>query len=358
MALTNRKWVISQWVDNREPTDADLTLVTEEIKPDEALQEGDFLVRLRFLSVDPYHRSFLLTGGRYGKSELGDVLHGEGAGEVVASRNPVYREGDLVRGHFGYQQYAVVRRAKDTSAEDERTEPPVHRVKLGVSESLGKFGMPSYTAFAGLKHVLRVQPGDIVFIGAASGAVGSVAGQVARHLGAKLVLGSVGTEEKLALIKQNYGYHDGLVYRGKTAGQVREEVLRLLAKHGVDAEQEGVTAYFENTGGPVTDAILQLIRPFGRIAICGQIEDYNKRAPESRYKYEAHILVQILMRQLRVEGFLWNRFPTDEADKYFAEHGDKLLYQEDVSEGIESARSALYGLFRGENLGKKLVRVA
>ena len=291
--------------------------------------EGEVLVKNLWLSLDPYMRGRMSDAKSYVKGvEIGEVMVGQTVGEVIESRNPALKKGDKVLTQTGWQLYGA---AKE-----------VTKVRDGIPLSyyLGVLGMPGMTAYFGLKELGQPKPGETVVVSAASGAVGSVVGQLAKIWGCRAV-GIAGGPEKCAYVKRELGFDECLDYK---AGNLRERL-------------KDIDVYFDNVGGEILDTALARMRLFGRIVVCGTISDYNAADPYRVRNWRA-----ILVNRLKVQGMIvfdWkDRY--GEALKalagYFAE--GRLKTRESIVEGLDSAPRGLVGLLKGENFGKQLVRLA
>jgi len=297
---------------------------------------GEVLVRTRWLSLDPYMRGRMSTVRSYASPvELGDVMTGQGVAEVVASGSPLFAPGDLVVGQTGWQEYAVLGPGALRRV-DPALQPP--------SLALHAVGMTGLTAYFGLFDVCRPAPGDTVVVSAASGAVGQIVGQLAKLAGCRTV-GIAGGPEKVADLA-GYGYDVGIDYRGEDVGAA----LGAACPGGVDV-------YFDNVGGAITDAVLQRLALRARVAICGQISQYNLSQPE----LTPRSFVPLIVSRARIEGFLVSDYSPrfDEALARLAAwvSEGRLRYREDVTDGLENAPRAFIGMLRGENRGKTLVRL-
>ena len=300
-------------------------------------REGEALVRTIWLSLDPYMRGRMREGPSYAAPvEIGGVMTGGVVGRVVESRTPELAVGDIVEGSLGWQEYAVAGpgalRIVDPSL-------------APISTAIGVLGMPGMTAYFGFLDVGKPEVGDTVVVSAASGAVGQVVGQIARIMGCRVV-GTAGSDAKVDFIVNELGFDAGINYK-------TEDVDAALAA----ACPNGIDVYFDNVGGFVTDAALQLINVHARISVCGQISQYNLPTPELAPR-NMGLLIQ---KQARMEGFLVFNFAHrhEHARQRMAawiRSGD-LRYKEDVVEGLENAPSAFIGMMTGENFGKLLVKV-
>ena len=300
---------------------------------------GQLLARVLWLSVDPYMRGRMRDVKSYAPPvPLGGVMEGGTVARVVASKQPRFKVGDLVEGRLGWQDYALSD-GKGLRAIDPALAP--------VSTALGVLGMPGLTAYFGLLEICRPKAGETVLVSGAAGAVGSLVGQIARIQGARAV-GIAGTDDKVRWIAGELGFDAAFNY--KTVPNYGAKIAELCPK--------GVDCYFDNVGGEITDAVFPLLNTGARVAICGQISQYNLEKPEQGPRLLWHFIRQ----QLRVEGFLVFQF----AERYkqgleqLAQWvgSGRLRYRETVVEGLEHAPTAFLSMMRGENLGKQLVHVA
>ncbi|KAJ1265289.1 hypothetical protein BS78_08G066700 [Paspalum vaginatum] len=294
-----------------------------------------------YLSCDPYMR------GRMSKHERpsyvpdivpGEVIVGFGVSKVVASGHPDLKVGDLVWGLTGWEEYTLV--------PDARSLFKISHSEMPLSYYTGVLGMPGLTAYVGLCEVAKAKKGDSVFVSAASGAVGQIAGQLAKLTGC-YVVGSAGSDEKVNLLKTKFGFDDGFNYK-------KEQDLNAALRRYFP---EGIDIYFENVGGAMLDAALLNMRVHGRIAMCGMISEYNLEQPQG-----ARNLSSLIVKRVRMEGFVvsdyFGEYRRFEEDMVGYLKGGKIAYIEDVAEGLEKAPVALIGLFTGRNVGKQLVAVA
>ncbi len=300
---------------------------------------GQFLVRSLYLSVDPYMRPRIAAGGRsYAPSvEIGEVIVGGVVGEVVESNHAGFARGDIVQGMFGWQQFAL-----SDGAGVRKVDPAV----APISTALGVLGMPGLTAYFGLLDIGRPQPGETVVISGAAGAVGSMAGQIARIKGCRVV-GIAGSDEKVRWLTEELGFDAAFNY--KTTPNLYRKLLTLCPG--------GIDVYFDNVGGEITDAVVRLVNVRARLVICGQISQYNLAKPEVGPRW----LWALVVKQARAEGFLVFQFADryDEGLRKMAQwlSEGKLKYRETIVEGIENAPRAFIGMLKGENLGKQLVKI-
>lgn len=318
------------------PKEGDFRLVESEMpRP----RPGEVLVRSLFLSVDPYMRGRMRSNGTYARGvELGEVMTGGIVGRVIESNDPRLGSGEFVEGMLGWQEYATAP-AKALRRVDPQVAP--------ISTALSVLGMPGLTAYFGLLDICRPQPGETVVISAAAGAVGSIVGQLARIKRCRAV-GIAGSDEKIRFITHELGFDGGFNY--KTVEDYRAK-LKELCPTGIDV-------YFDNVGGPITDAVVRLLNTRARIAISGQISQYNSEKAEMGPRW----LDQLVVKQAKMEGFLVFQY----ADRY--EEGlrqltnwlreGRIKYREDVVEGLQNAPKAFIRMMEGENIGKQLVKVA
>ena len=335
MALLNRKIVLA----SRPPgmvSESNFRLVEEEVR---ALQDGEILVRALYLSVDPYMRGRMRDVKSYADPVgIDEVMVGEIVGRIEQSRHPTLQTGDMVAGHLGWQEYAISR-GKGLRKIDPSSAP--------VSSALHVLGMPGATAYFGLLDVCRAQEGDTVVVSGAAGAVGSIVGQIGKILGCRVV-GIAGDDDKLEWLTGDLGFDGGINY--KTSGNLARELDKLCP--------DGVNCFFDNVGGPVSDAVIPLLAQNAHMAICGQISQYNAEKPELGPRLLWHLIV----KRATIRGFLvfdyFDRF--GEAMKRLSEWviSGKIKYRENIIEGIENAPRAFVGLFKGENTGKQLVHIA
>jgi NADPH-dependent curcumin reductase CurA len=334
MPATTREWHLAARP-HGEPTPADFRLV-EVAVPEPA--EGQVVVRNVVMSVDPYMRGRMRSGPSYAPPwEVGEVMRGGAVGRVVASRAPDLPEGSLVLTDAGWRETAVLDAAQATRLPADEDVSP--------SWYLGVLGMPGLTAYAGLFRVGAFREGDDVFVSGAAGAVGSLVGQFARLRGAGSVVGSAGSPEKVAWLRE----------LGSTAAfSYRDGVARGLA----EAAPDGIDLFFDNVGGEHLEAAIGALRVHGRAALCGSISGYNAVKPPPGPRN----LSLMVGKRLTLRGFL----VSDHADlrPEFTEtvtgwlrSGD-LVVRETVREGIEQAVPAFLDLLRGGNVGKMVVRLA
>lgn len=305
-----------------------------------ALEDGQFLLEAQYLSLDPYMRMLMGGGWTYaGGMTPGQVMVGRILGKVVETKNPDYREGDLVVGRLGWQTHAI----SDGSDLDFKVEP-----KEGVPPSayLGACGSTGVTGWAGLKMIGRPEPGETVLVSAAAGSVGSAVGQLAKAWGCRAV-GVAGGPDKCKLIQEEFGFDAACDYKADDlAGQIAK------------ACPDGADVYFDNVGGPVLDAALVNLNKHARLPVCGVLSSYNATGEP----YGVKNTRLIFDKSLRIQGFLLSDF-RDQWPEARAELEDfvasgRLRYRETIAEGIENAPDAFVAMLQGANVGKQLVKLA
>ncbi len=307
--------------------------------PLRALDDGQILVRNHYLSVDPAMRGWLSDAQSYGaRIEVGDVMRAFAVGEIVESRNESFVPGERVMGLFGWQEYACVDPQSVLLRIDEHDFP--------ISLSLGVLGLNGIAAYFGLMDACAPKAGETVVVSTAAGAVGSCVGQMARNLGCR-VIGIAGGPEKCKLCIDEFGYDDVLDYKHEP------DLASAIAR----ACPDGVDVYFDNTAGPISDAVIRHISAGARIAICGTASISSWDPWPTGPRYERHLLV----KRATVRGFI----ALDYVDRYpeavarlgrWIKEG-RLRYREEILEGIEQAPSAISRLYTGENQGKLLIRL-
>lgn len=302
---------------------------------------GEILVRVLYLSFDPTQRGWLNDVPSYVPPvKIGEVMRAGGIGRVVASRNPDYGEGDLVQGTFGWQDYCATKGSGVF---------PISKVPEGIPPTycLSVLGITGLTAYFGMARLARIKPGDTVLVSGAAGATGSVAGQIARILGAGLVVGIAGGPEKCRWLTEEAGYDQAIDYRNEDVGKR----LKALCP-------DGINVFFDNVGGGILDAALMNMALRGRIVLCGGISSgYGLDLPEGPRHY-----MQLVIRRCSMEGFLVLDYLKDFPEALKTLQGwlddGKIHFQEDVQEGLEQAPATLRRLFEGKNIGKQLLKIA
>ncbi len=317
------------------PTAANFAL-TETDQPE--LADGQVRVRNLFMSVDPYMRGRMNDVKSYVPPfRLGEPLEGGAIGTVIESRSPDLATGDLVLHMLGWRDEAVL------PAGQARKVTPAHG--LSPSAYLGVLGMPTLTAYVGLLDIAALKPGDVVFVSGAAGAVGSMAGQIAKLKGAGRVIGSAGSDEKMRWLRA-IGFDAAFNYRARS-------VLEQLR----EAAPDGIDVYFDNVGADHLDAALVMLSPHGRVAMSGAIAHYNATEP---LPGPTNISL-VITKRLTLRGFIvsdhQDRLPDMFADVSAWLRDGKLSHAETVVEGLENAPDALINLLRGANTGKMIVRL-
>ena len=293
-------------------------------------QEGEILVKNLWLSLDPYMRGRMSEQKSYVKGvDIGETMVGQTAGEVLESKSDKFRKGDFVLTQLGWQLYGVTKEASKVDAS-----------RVPLSYYLGMLGMPGLTAYFGLKELGQPKPGETVLVSAASGAVGSVVGQLAKLWGCR-ALGIAGGPEKCAYVKDELGFDDCFNYK---AGKLRDQI-------------RDIDIYFDNVGGEILDLALARTKLFGRVVVCGTISDYNATDPYRVKNWRA-----ILVNRLKVQGMIVFDFKERYGEALKALGGyyaaGKLKTRESVVEGLANAPQGFIALLKGGNFGKQLVKLA
>ena len=330
----NREWILTQ-----RPTgepDLDCFSLRETTPPTPT--DGELLVRNRYLSVDPYMRGRMSEQDSYADPwEVGDPLEGGIVGEVIQTESDAYEIGDLVTGHGTWASHSLL----DTSAVR-----PVDPSVAPPEAYLGVLGMPGRTAYFGLLEVGDPAPGDTVVVSGAAGAVGSVVGQIAKLNGCRVV-GFAGTDEKTRWLTDELGVDAAINYK------TTDEYQAALS----DAAPGGVDVYFDNVGGPITDAVFTQLNLDATVAVCGQIAHYNAEATPTGPRK----LPQLIAPRATVQGLLVGDFAsrfaaaTAQLSEWVAD--GKLTHRESIVEGLSNAPEAFLGLFAGDNIGKQVVQI-
>ncbi len=320
-----------------EPKDENFRLEDTDI-PQPA--EGEVLLRTIYLSLDPYQRGRMNAGPSYAPPvEVGHVMEGGTVSEVVDSRADDLRQGDLVVGYTGWQEYTVS--SGKLLRKIDPTPPP-------ISTRLGVLGMPGMTAYVGLLNIGRPKAGETVVVSAAAGAVGSAVGQIAKIRGCRAV-GIAGGQAKVDFVVNELGFDACVDHR--RAGFAED--LKAACPKGIDV-------YFENVGGPVLEAVVPLMNPFGRVPVCGLIAHYNATGLPPGPNRVPTLMGAILVKRLTLRGFIVFDFREQklefERDMTQWVREGKVKYREDIVEGLENAVTAFQRLFTGGNFGKLLVR--
>ncbi|OYU26159.1 MAG: NADP-dependent oxidoreductase [Burkholderiales bacterium PBB2] len=318
------------------------SLVEQDLPGPEELAEGQVLVRNHFLSLDPYMRGRMNDSKSYAAPQpLGAVMLGGTAGEVIASRNPAFQAGDSVVGMGGWQEHVVV----DASQRGVLNKVDTRHIPL--SAYLGAVGMPGVTAWYGLTQIIRPKAGETVVVSAASGAVGSVVGQLAKARGARAV-GLAGGAEKCRYVVEELGFDACIDYRQHPDLASLSQALKAACPDGIDG-------HFENVGGLILDAVLLRANAFSRVAMCGMISGYNGEPIPLQYPQ------LILTNRMKVEGFIVSEhmelWPEALKELGGLVASGRLKFRESVAQGLEAAPEAFLGLLKGRNFGKQLVKL-
>ena len=312
------------------PTTDEFAMVERDVAEPEA---GQVLVQNLYMSVDPAMRPRLSVG-----QELNEAMGGGALGRVIKTRNPDFKEGDVVTNRFGFREYFV----SETRGLTKLNPDP----DLSITAYMNALGNPGFTAYGGLLHIGGLKEGDKVFVSTAAGAVGSIVAQIAKIKG-HFTIGSTGSDEKVAWLKDVVGLDAAINYKT----QPIRKALREAAPNGIDV-------YFDNVGGEHLDAALAAMNPLGRVAVCGMISGYNERGSRA----PVYNLSNIIYARINLRGFvapdfmhLYEQFQSDMTG--WLKSG-AIKTQETIFEGIDQAPAALVGLMNGVNSGKMLVRLA
>ena len=333
MTKTMNRQVLLASRPHGEPTEANFSVVDA---PMPQANDGEVLVRNTWLSLDPYMRGRMSEAKSYvPPARLGEPMVGQTVGEVLASRDPRFKAGDVVLTSLGWQTHGVAKAADVTA---------VDATRVPASCYLGVLGMPGVTAWFGLQEIGQPTPGETVLVSAASGAVGSVVGQIAKAHGCRAV-GIAGGTAKCDYVVRELGFDACVDHRSATL----LDDLRKACPDGVDVN-------FENVGGVVLDTALAVMNRHSRVVICGLVAEYSATQP---YGYTR--LRSVLVNRIRMQGMIvfdWqDRYGEALAGLSRLLAQGKLKYRESIAEGIDSAPRALIGLLKGENFGKQLVKL-
>ncbi|HTX39077.1 MAG TPA: NADP-dependent oxidoreductase [Bryobacteraceae bacterium] len=301
---------------------------------------GEALVRVLYLSLDPYMRGRMndANSNSYARGvQIGEVMAGGAVGRVLESNDPRVQPDDIVEGMLGWQDYATAP-AKCLHKIDAHSFP--------ITTALYALGTPGLTAYFGLLEICHPSPGETVVISGAAGAVGSLVGQIARIKRCRAV-GIAGSDEKIRYLTGDLGFEGGVNYKQSPDLYSR---LKETCPNGIDI-------YFDNVGGPITDTVIRLINTHARIAICGQSSQYNAEQPEMGPRW----LGQLIARQARMEGFQVTQFSAryDEGLRHLAAwlRENRLHYREEIVEGLDRAPEAFLSLLQGRHTGKLMVKL-
>lgn len=307
------------------------------------LAEGEVLLAVRWLSLDPYMRGRLSTAKSYAAPvEIGEVMVGSTVAQVLQSRYDGLSEGDWVLSYSGWQTYAI---------EQGRQVRRIDHDHAPVTTALGVLGMPGMTAYWGLLEIGRPQPGETVVVAAATGPVGSAVGQIARIKGARAV-GIAGGPEKCRVLTEEFGFDVAIDHRAPDFA----EQLKAATPDGIDVD-------FENVGGQVFSAVERRLNVGARVALCGLVANYNDTAPPPGPDRLPAFLSKVLTRSILVQGFIVDTVKVAKQTDFLTEMPQwiaegRLRYREDVVEGLDNAPAAFAGLLRGDYTGKLLIKVS
>src|SRR3990167_8002425 len=317
-------------------------LVEAPVPTADQLADGQVVVRHHYLSLDTYMRGRMNDSKSYAEPQpLGQVMIGGTVGEVIASKHPKFAVGDQVLGMGGWQEYSVV------DANVRGTLNKVDTTHIPLSAYLGSVGMPGVTAWYGLIKIIQPKAGETVVVSAASGAVGSVVGQLAKARGCRVV-GVAGGAEKCRYVVDELGFDACVDYKAHPDPKSFYKALKEATPNGIDG-------YFENVGGMVLDAVLARMNAFGRIAVCGMIAGYNGEPTPMAYP------ALILTNRLKIQGFIVSEhmevWPEALKELGTLVATGKLKPRESVVQGLQAAPEAFLGLLKGKNFGKQLVKL-
>ncbi|KAJ7969243.1 2-alkenal reductase (NADP(+)-dependent) [Quillaja saponaria] len=323
------------------PKESDMHVGDSKIKLKVPEGSSAVLVKNLYLSCDPYQRTRMKKiedGGRIVSFTPGSPLTGFGVAKVLDSGHANFKEGDLVWGLTGWEEYSLIN-STESLFKIQHTDVP-------LSYYTGLLGMPGLTAYVGFYEVASPKKGEYVFVSAASGAVGQLVGQFAKLLGC-YVVGSAGSKEKVDLLKNKFGFDEAFNYKEE------QDLVAALKRYF----PEGIDIYFENVGGKTLDAVLLNMRDHGRIAVCGMISQYNLDEFEGIKN-----LIHIIYKRVLVQGFsvtdYYHLYPKFLEFVLPQIREGKIVYVEDTAEGLENGPAALVGLFSGRNVGKQVIVVA
>ena len=334
MPIKNRQFVLAARPQGM-PKESDFKLVEREIRNPGS---GEVLLRTLYLSVDPYMRGRISGVKTYADPvEIGAVMVGATIGEVVESKNPGFQAGDIAAGYWGWSEHGISN-GRDLRKLDVSLAP--------VTTALGVLGATGLTAYFGLVDICKPQSGETVLVSGAAGAVGSIVGQIAKIKGCRAI-GTAGSDAKVRHVVNDLGFDAALNY--KTRSDYTGALHELCPK--------GIDCYFDNVGGAITDAVFPALNLHARLAICGQISQYNATKPELGPRPFGWFIV----KRCRVEGFLildyQHRFGEGIAELARWLREGKLKHREDIVEGFENTPRAFIGMLEGDNVGKRIVKV-
>ncbi|MEV6560622.1 NADP-dependent oxidoreductase [Nocardia sp. NPDC051756] len=322
------------------PTAANFRTETAELPP---LDEGQVLLRTLYLSLDPYMRGRMSTAESYAKPiEIGEVMVGGTVAEVVDSRASGFAKGDVVLGYSGWQTHDVA-----DASYLRKLDPEI----APVSTALGVLGMPGFTAYSGLLKIGQPKAGETVVVAAATGPVGSAVGQIAKVKGARAV-GIAGGPKKCAYLIDEFGFDAAIDHRAPDFA----EQLKAAVPDGIDV-------YFENVAGAVAEAVYPLLNTYARVPVCGLIANYNSTGDTDGPDQLPAFYGRILIKSLTIRGFIQTEFVRELYPDFLRDMAGwvadgSVNYLEDVTEGLDHAPDAFFGMLEGRNFGKVVVKVA
>ena len=334
LETTNRQWILK----NRPvgyPKDSDFEINVNEIPE---IKHDEILIKTLYMSLDPYMRGRLRDAKSYSAPvQIGEIITGEVVGRVIRSNYKSISTGDIVTSHIGWQEWGI---AKGYSVRK------ITSKSAPISTSLGILGMPGLTAYFGLLKIGKPVPGDTLVISAASGAVGAVVGQIGKMSGCN-VIGIAGSDEKINYITNDLGFDIGINYK-------TEDIEKKLSEYC----SNGLDIYFDNVGGPITDAAINNIAVNGRVIVCGQISEYNDVDQASGPRN----LWTLIRTRSKIQGMLVSDW-ADEKEEALSRLSSwvsdgKIKYKEDIREGFDNAPKTFIDLMNGKNFGKLLVHVS
>ena len=300
--------------------------------------KGQVLIKSKFISVDPYMRGRMSEAKSYVEPyRVNEPISGDIIGEVIESKSPDFKTGDYVQGELRWQLYNISEKDHLTKL-DTQIEP--------ITTYMGVLGMPGLTAYFGLLDIGNPDSGNTIVISGAAGAVGTTAGQIAKIMGCR-VIGIAGSDQKISFLKSELGFDDAINY--KTVPNLRKTLKNCCP--------DGIDIYFDNVGGEISDSVMYLINDFSRIIICGQISQYNI----TRMPVGPRIQNIILVRRALMQAFIVSdyrkhyHYAKSVMKKWYLQ--DRLKHKETFFEGFENLPDAFFGLFRGDNIGKMIVRI-
>jgi NADPH-dependent curcumin reductase CurA len=317
------------------PTLDNFAVVEREVP---SVQSGQALVHNQYLSVDPYMRGRMNDVKSYVPPfSVGEVMDGGAVGTVVESHTSALNVGDTVAHQLGWREYAVADAQALRKVDPDLAKPSAY---------LGVLGMPGLTAYVGLLDIAAMRSGDTVFVSGAAGAVGSLAGQLARQNGARRVIGSAGSETKVAYLREELGFDEAFNYK---EGPVEAQLARVAP--------EGIDVFFDNVGADHLEAAISSARNYGRIALCGAVAQYNDTEPAPGPRN----MIQVVGKRLSLRGFIvldhFDRYPDFVSEVGGWLRGGDVQVRETVVDGIENMPEAFIGLLNGDNIGKMLIRI-